>query len=244
MQEDNSDTVHSILLVEDDDQLRLLLEESLGAAGYEVDSAENVSSARTAIQTRAYDLLIVDMRLPDGNGLDLTQEVRKVSQTAIIVITGAGDEVDRILGLELGADDFIQKPFFNRELIARAKAVLRRYDASRAALSTMPADPQDSCIAFHGYTIHFGSRTLQSDCGNAVNLTTSEFDVLAHLAKNRNLVLSRDDIYAAARLRSGDPGRLIDGLVLRLRRKLYCAQSAKQKIRTVHGRGYVLSDTA
>lgn len=234
----------SILIVEDDEQLRLLVQESLSAAGYDVTAVGSIGSAREAVSKRSLDLLIVDMRLPDGNGLDLAQSIRRESGTAIIAVTGAGDEVDRILGLELGADDFVQKPFFNRELVARVKAVMRRYNASQELSAGQVAENRDDALEFHDYVISFGSRNVRHQSGGQVRLTTSEFDVLAHLVKNRNQVQSREEIYSAARLRSGDPGRLIDGLVSRLRQKLFDEQSAKQKIRTIHGRGYVMtSDT-
>ncbi|KJZ17932.1 response regulator transcription factor [Loktanella sp. S4079] len=229
-----------VLIVEDDRELNRLIEDYLVDAGFQVETASTVRDARTVLSKRDIDLLITDMRLPDGNGLALVQECFASSQMGIIVITGAGDDVDRILGLEIGADDFVQKPFMQRELLARVNAVLRRYNLDRVTISENEREQASLPTTFHGYALHTQTRTLYDRHGNNVSLTTLEFDVLAVLVARKNKVLTRDQIHQEVQLQAGDSGRPIDGLISRLRKKLYETDVAKERIKTVHGRGYSL----
>ena len=230
-----------LLLVEDEPDLRELTEQNLAAANFDVTSVGSLSAARNALATKDFDLVIVDMKLPDGNGLNFMQNHRKHSEVAFIVATGAGDETDCILGLEFGADDFIQKPFMQRQLLARVRAVLRRYRISTSGFAQTAAEHPET-YTFHNYDLNLDSRLLRRRDGKIVDLTTLEFDVLAKLAKSKNIVVSRNDIYASAQFRTGDPGRLVDGLISRLRKKLYDCDSAKYCIKTIHGRGYALTE--
>lgn len=226
-----------ILVIEDDVAIRDLVAISLGAAGFHVQPTGTIAEARSCLEAEKFDLLIVDVRLPDGNGIAFAQEIVQLSTAGVIIMTGGGDEIDRIVGLELGADDYIDKPFHQRELVARARAVLRR-------LMVKPdqSEPHDSDIRFHGYTLCKSARTLVDPTGASVALTTMEFDVLAVLAENKNVVMQRSAIFNDAGFRGSDPGRVIDGLISRLRKKLVQSDGSPLHIRTVHGRGYTLSE--
>jgi DNA-binding response OmpR family regulator len=235
-----SDHRARVLIVEDEPDLRELIENNLRASNFDVEAVGSIAAARTLVDSTAFDLMIVDMNLPDGNGVTFSQQLRASSGSAVIVITGGGDETDRILGLELGADDYIQKPFLQRELLARARAVLRRYNHSQSiAKNDTALEPRT--IHFHGYALNPTARTVKTLTGESVDLTTLEFDVLAKLASHPNTVFSREEIYKSAAFRTGDPGRLVDGLISRLRKKLYDDAVAKEHIKTIHGRGYALT---
>jgi len=230
----------TVLIIDDESALRELIVNSFQASNFDIEAVGSIAAARTLLNATAFDLIIVDMNLPDGNGVTFSQQLRASAGSAIIIITGVGDETDRILGLELGADDYIQKPFKQRELLARARAVLRRYHQSRAIVQS-DTDLESKTIHFHGYSLNPAARVVKTVTGESVDLTTLEFDVLTKLASHPNTVFSREDIYKSASFRTGDPGRLVDGLISRLRKKLYDASIAKEHIKTIHGRGYALT---
>lgn len=242
MQDLHSPTPASILVIEDDPDILDLIVFNMNAAGFLVKTAETILDARTALKGNDFDLLIIDVRLPDGNGVEFAQEVIKASTIGIIVMTGSGDEIDRIVGLELGADDYINKPFHQRELVARARAVLRRHHKFNTDAGIDASDVGNPSIQFHGYSLYKSNRSLFDRDGELVNLTAMEFDVLVVLADNKNVVLSRSKIYQSASLRASDPSRVVDGLVSRLRKKLFADDQPLLRIRTVHGRGYALTE--
>ncbi|SEO91967.1 two-component system, OmpR family, response regulator [Salinihabitans flavidus] len=228
-----------ILVLEDDPKVGALIVEGLREDGYEVVATENCNEAKREFASAAFDLLIIDVLVPDGNGMELALDIRRESDVGIIIITGHGDETDRIIGLELGADDYILKPFRVRELRARVRALLRRM--------TVAMPNQDEVIReeleFHGFLLDPRRRRVIDPAGQTVSLTTLEFDLLNVLVENRNMVMTRDEISRSMRgERSPIDHRSIDGLISRIRRKLFENGQGLEVIKTIHGRGYILSD--
>lgn len=232
----------SILVVEDDPHILELIEYNLASAGFLVKTAGTILDARAALERFSFDLLVIDVRLPDGNGMEFARDVTKTSAIGIIIMTGSGDEIDRIIGLELGADDYINKPFHQRELVARARAVLRRSRSIDKDKSEPGSDSEVPCIQFHEYSLNKSNRSVIDVNGEPVSLTSKEFDVLLVLAENKNIVLSRSKIHADAGLLTADLSRGVDGLISRLRKKLFSNNQPHLRIKTVHGRGYVLTE--
>jgi two-component system, OmpR family, response regulator len=184
------------------------------------------------------DLVILDLMLPGEDGLTLARALREESDVGIIMLTGRGEMVDRIIGLEMGADDYLPKPFHLRELLARVKSVLRRV-STRAGERTAP---MRTTARFAGWTLDLSSRELRSPAGREVRLTTGEFDLLAAFVNNANQVLSRDRLLDLARNREAGPfDRTIDVQVGRLRRKLEDDPQRPAMIKTVRGSGYIFT---
>lgn len=234
--------ISKVLVVDDDADVASMLAESLTMAQFDVVTASSLSTATEVLEKHDFDIVLVDLRLPDGNGLDLARMIRTQSAIPIVMMSGKADDIDRILGLEMVADDYIQKPFLQRELIARLRAILRRYDAGSSNAQTADADSLASSLSFHRFTLDLSTRELITDNDDRIELTTREFDVLSVMVKNRGKVMSRQEIYIAAGMGKGQADRQVDGLISRLRTKLYSEDEAARKIRTVHGRGYVLAD--
>ncbi len=236
----------NLLLLDDDPEIRAMVEEVLSQEGYAVTAADTIQAAREATVQTQFDLLVLDVMLPDGNGLKFAREVRAMCDAGIILLTGLGDETDRVLGLEVVADDYIVKPFLLREFRARVNAVHRRVSrgAPPADHATATPSPESETppLVFHGRRLDPASRTIIDDVGQPMDLTTLEFDVIRVLAENRNRVLSRDQIMD--RVRGADWAaydRNVDGLVCRLRRKLYPDGSGARRIKTVRNVGYMLA---
>lgn len=234
--------LHRVLIVEDEPDIASMLAEALTLAQFEVSTASSQASAKECLANQEFDIVLIDLRLPDGDGLDLAREIRAASETPVVMMSGQADDIDRILGLEMVADDYLQKPFSQRELIARFHAILRRYDAGSSGSDTADHKAPANLISFHGFTLDHATRVLTCSEGNIVELTTREFDVLCVMAKNLGKVLSRQEIYISAGMGKGQADRQIDGLISRLRTKLDSVGSEARKIRTVHGRGYILTD--
>jgi len=236
----------TLLLLEDDHEISSMVADALSQEGYAVTIVDTIQAAREATADQWFDLLVLDVMLPDGNGLKFAREVRAVCDAGIVLLTGLGDETDRVLGLELVADDYIVKPFLLREFRARVNAVHRRVSRSAqpaahaTAMGPLPRDAHH--LVFHGRRLDPASRTITDDAGQPMDLTTLEFDVIRVLAENRNRVLSRDQIMD--RVRGADWAaydRNVDGLVCRLRRKLYPDGSGARRIKTVRNVGYMLA---
>ncbi|MBU2962722.1 response regulator [Citreicella sp. C3M06] len=223
-----------ILIVDDDADMRDLLRFELTAQGWQIGEAECAAQIGPAIKAATPDLILLDLRLPDGDGLAIAQRLRAGSQIPIIMLTGLGGDVDRILGLEMGADDYVVKPFNPRELVARIKAVLRRSGAAQP-----PALDHDR-RGFAGWVIDFDSRQLKSPGGAQTALTNAEFLLLEAFVKSPRQVLSRDQLLERTRSDGGEVfDRTIDVLILRLRRKIEPNPKAPTLIRTERGAGYV-----
>src|SRR3954462_3576139 len=233
-----NDTAH-ILVVDDQNDICEVVQDYLVGEGYRVSTANDGTAMRRIIAQSAVDLVILDLMLPGEDGLTLAQALRGESSVGIIILTGRGETVDRIIGLEMGADDYLPKPFHLRELLARVKSVLRRVH-SRSGEATSPAGR--SRVRFGGWNLDLSSRELMSPSGEEVRLTTGEFDLLAAFVNNANQVLTRDRLLDLARNREAGPfDRTIDVQVGRLRRKLEDDPQNPSLIKTVRGTGYIFT---
>ncbi len=228
-----------ILVVDDEPAIVEILRRYLSAQGYQVSTAENGATMRRVMAEGAVDLVLLDLGLPGEDGLALMRTLRETTSVAVIVVSGRGEQVDRIVGLEVGADDYVAKPFDLRELGARVRSVLRRtLDKASTRDATGPAD----VTRFNGWTLHLAARRLDSPAGKTVDLTSGEFDLLAALVKSAGRVLSRDELLEATRNREAAPfDRTIDVQVGRLRRKIEADPQRPELIKSVRGAGYVLT---
>src|SRR5580692_4582724 len=227
-----------ILVVDDQEEICDLVREYLAEEGFRVSTAKDGASLREEMLRSRIDLVILDLMLGGEDGLQLARELRARSEIGIIMLTGRGETVDRIIGLEMGADDYLPKPFHLRELLARVRSVLRRA-ASRAAEK---GTGQRSRVLFAGWTLDLASRELLSPAGEEVRLTAGEFELLAALVKHANQVLSRDRLLDLSRHREAGPfDRTIDVQVGRLRRKLEDDPKNPTLIKTVRGGGYIFT---
>ena len=225
-----------ILVVDDEAEVRDLLQEYLVKQGFAVSTAGSVAAAREVLEARAVDLVVLDLRMPVEDGLSFARELRGRGDVAIVMLTASGEIVDRVVGLELGADDYVAKPFDPRELLARIKSVLRRvtvpYGRSGRRPSRGPLWPRTSSISMRA--------DLFALDGSEVPITAMEFDLLEAFASNPNRVLSRDRLLELAHKGGNDPfDRSIDIRVARLRQKIEPHPDKPQMIKTVRGAGYV-----
>ena len=227
-----------LLVVDDDREIRDLVSRFLTRHGYRVSTARDGREMRQALESWRIDLVVLDLMLPGDDGLTLCREVRTRSDVPIIMLTAMGEETDRIVGLETGADDYVPKPFNPRELLARIRAVLRRHQCSPA-----PVDAERRAVLrFAGWTLDLTGRRLENPDGLIVDLTSGEFDLLSALATRPQRVLSRDQLLDLTHGRGGGPfDRSIDIQVSRLRRKIEADARNPQLIKTVRGGGYVLA---
>jgi len=227
------------LLVEDDPEIRHLLAGYLAGFGMAVRLAPDARTLRTELKAGAVDVILLDLMLPDGNGLDLCREIRQHGATPIIMLTAQGDPASRIVGLEMGADDYLPKPFEPRELVARIHAVLRRTGAREPARSL--AEPP-ARVHFKGWDFDRLTRQLSSREGLMVQLSGAEFRLLDALVNHAEEVLSRERLVALMQTPGVEVnGRSVDLTVSRLRNKLNQGADAIDLIRTVRGEGYVLA---
>ena len=234
-----SDNGH-ILVVDDQKEICDVVQEYLTGEGYRVSTAHDGPSMRRVLGQSHVDLVILDLMLPGEDGLTLARSLRNESGIGIIILTGRGETVDRIIGLEMGADDYLPKPFHLRELLARVKSVLRRANTRNGDRPAMPR----SRARFAGWSLDLSSRELLSPGGEEIRLTTGEFDLLAAFINNANQVLSRDRLLDLARNREAGPfDRTIDVQVGRLRRKLEDDPQNPSLIKTVRGSGYIFTPT-
>jgi DNA-binding response OmpR family regulator len=234
-----SDNGH-ILIVDDQPEICDLVEEYLSGEGYRVSTAREGAGMRKIMAQSPVDLVVLDLMLPGEDGLTLARALRQETpHIGIIILTGRGEIVDRIIGLEMGADDYLPKPFHLRELLARVKSVLRR--AASRGTEGQNVSPR-SKARFAGWNLDLSSRELLSPSGREVRLTTGEFDLLAAFVNNANQVLTRDRLLDLARNREGGPfDRTIDVQVGRLRRKLEEDPQRPTIIKTVRGTGYIFT---
>ena len=219
-----------VLLIDDDARLHDLLSRYLGESGIVLDHAPDGASGLAKLAAGAYDALLVDVMMPGVDGLEVVRRVRARSSVPILMLTAKGDEADRVVGLELGADDYVAKPFSPRELLARLRAVMRR---------SQPEAPQERLTIGH-VSIDLGGRTATLD-GRPADLTGIEFDILVALARRAGRVVPRESLL-------GDAGRgdvtvserTVDVHIAHLRQKLGDDARAPRLIKTVRGVGYVL----
>lgn len=230
-----------ILAVDDDESIRDLIAEYLGEQGFRVTTVADGALLLKAMESDPADLVLLDVRLPGEDGFSLARTLREHSGVPIIMLTGQAQEIDRVLGLELGADDYLTKPFSPRELLARIKAVLRRYQpAAQAVTAETDARRNDAIRSykFSGWSLATGSRKLTSPDGRNVDLTNGEFALLLTFLKAPHRVLSRDQLLAESRLHDDVFDRSIDVQILRLRRKIEADPNEPRLIRTERGAGY------
>lgn len=226
------------MVVDDEPEIRDLLNEYLSLQGYRVFEAENGQSMRDLLANQLPDVVLLDIKLPGEDGLSLARYMRKNYSLGIIMVTGAGDVIDRIVGLELGADDYISKPFDLRELLARVKSVLRRISPQTLALAE--DEPSNNRVSFGRFILDLDSRRLVDSEGNWVAITSMEFDMLQLFASRPNRVLSRDQILNLTQGRDWEPyDRSVDIRIARIRSKIEPNPSNPQIIKTVRGRGYM-----
>ena len=226
-----------ILVVDDDHEIRTLLAEYLEKNGLRVSVARDGKEMHRVLERMRVDLVVLDILLPGDDGLTLCRALRANSQLPIIMLTARGDDIDRILGLELGADDYVAKPFKPRELLARITAVLRR--TTHVLREPLPADVR--CYRFAGWRLDMTARALTDEGGNSVALSGAEFRLLAVLLAHAGQVLSRLQLMELLRGRDLDPfDRSIDQRVSRLRQILGDDARSPLIIKTVYGEGYVI----
>ncbi|AQU81705.1 MAG: response regulator [Halomonas sp.] len=231
-------TPATLMVVDDDPEIRELLADYLGRHGYQVLTADGADSLYRLLADQTPDLLIVDVMMPGDDGFTVCRELRKTSETPIIMLTASADDTDRILGLELGADDYIGKPFNPRELLARIKAVLRR---TRCAPPVLPPG-QARWVSFGNWQLDRMTRELIDLQGERTALSGADFQLLQVFLERPGTVITRDDLYALTRGRDAPPlDRSIDVHVCRLRQRLGEDAQHSQLIRTVRGAGYVLT---
>ncbi len=232
-----------ILVVDDDPRIRRMLKTYLEDEGFRVAEAEDGAAMRRHMRGQHFDLVLLDLVIPGDDGLSLMQEIRRGSDVPIIMITGKGDPIDRVVGLEAGADDYITKPFHLREVLARLRSVLRRAAANHAkAKTTAEAEEPGQVFSFDGWQFDLTSRELRSPDGSEVPLTSGEFDLLAVFVTHPNRPLNRDQLMDMARDRDWTPfDRSIDTQVGRLRKKIERDPKRPALIKTVRGVGYVFA---
>ncbi|HET6521029.1 MAG TPA: response regulator [Geminicoccaceae bacterium] len=225
-----------ILIVDDDREIRDLLARFLGKHGYRVDVAADGRAMARALEAGRFDLIVLDLMLPGEDGLSLCRRLRATSSLPVIMLTAMGEETDRIVGLEMGADDYLPKPFNPRELLARIKAVLRR------AGTAGRADEVGRTLAFEGWRLDLARRELRAPDGVLVPLTGGEFDLLVAFAERPRRVLTRDQLLDLTRGRAAAPfERSIDVQLSRLRRKIEPDPRQPELIKTVRGGGYMFT---
>jgi len=227
-----------ILIVDDNRELRDGLSRYLRANGYRASVAENAAAARRLLKTNGIDLAVVDVMMPGEDGLNLTRGVRAESSLPIIMLTARGEDVDRIIGLEIGADDYVVKPCNPRELIARIAAVLRRARAQGGRAGEL----QSQRVRFENWTLDIARRELIGANGTALPLSAGEFRLLVAFIERPNVALTRDQLLDITQGRNLDPfDRSIDSAVSRLRRKIEADSRNPRLIKTVWGGGYIFA---
>lgn len=230
-----------ILIVDDDQRLRKRLGAYLEGEGFRVGLAADGAEMRTAMADDEPDLVILDLVMPGEDGLSLTRHVRESYSSGVIILTGKGEPVDRIVGLEMGADDYIAKPFELRELLARLRSVLRRLSAPPPSVPK-PAAANGTVIRFADWALDLASRRLTTPAGEEVHLTNAEFNLLAVFVENSNRVLDRDRLLDAAGGRDWQPyDRSIDLHISHLRRKIEDDPKKPRLIQTMRGAGYMFT---
>jgi DNA-binding response OmpR family regulator len=228
----NSDAL--VVLVEDDEDIRRLVCNLLVREGFAVEAADSAVALDQVLARRRPDLVVLDLMLPGEDGLSICRRLRNRGTVPILMLTAKSDPVDRVVGLEMGADDYVTKPFDPRELLARVRALLRR-------ARNHGGEPEPSRrFAFEGLVIDLDARRLQTEAGRPVPLTSAEFDLLACFVTRPRRVLSRDQLLDWTRGRDADPfDRTIDMTISRLRKKVEAAAPGLNLITTVRNNGYL-----
>ena len=227
-----------LLVVDDDEQILELIQRYFSGQGFRVSTAPHGAAMRATIESESIDIVLLDLGLPREDGFELTRYLREHWGGAIIIVTGRGESVDRVVGLELGADDYVTKPFDLRELLARVRSVMRR--SAPAAPERKAADA--AAIEFAGFRLNTQARILIGPRGDEISLTTGEFDLLRVFLGQPNRVLSRDQLMEHLHGRNAGPfDRSIDVQIGRLRRKIENDPAKPELIKSVRGAGYLFA---
>jgi DNA-binding response OmpR family regulator len=222
------------LVVDDDQRLRELLAEYLGSRGFQVSTAVDGESALERLRAGGIDLVVLDVMLPGKDGFSVCRELRGFSAVPVIMLTARGDEMDRIVGLEIGADDYLGKPFNPRELLARVQAVLRRLEAAQT--------PPPGTVLRAGRVAVDPDRRVATNSGQPLDLTTTEFEILRTLVANAGRVIPRERLMELARgIEWASYERSVDVHISHLRRKLGDDPRTPELIKTVRGIGYIMA---
>ncbi|WP_341893320.1 response regulator transcription factor [Variovorax sp. YR752] len=229
-----------IAVLDDEVDITLLLANYLQSHGFRVTQIHDGAALRALMAADPADLVLLDLGLPGEDGFSIARHMRENWRCGLVIVTGRGDPVDKVVGLEVGADDYVTKPFDLRELVARVKAVLRRLTPD-ASVATAAAPTPPERLRFAGWRLDTAARSLSNAQGEAVPLTTGEFDLLCAFARNPGRVLSRDFLLEQTRGREAAPfDRTIDVQVGRLRKKIEANADDPQLIKSVRGAGYIL----
>lgn len=245
-----SDSSTHILVVDDDEKVRRMLRRLFEDEGYRVSEASCAAEARPLVAAGDVNLITLDLNLGGEDGLMLAREVRQQSRIPIVMITGKGDMIDKVVGLELGADDYISKPFHLREVLARIRSVLRRAVPETPAATPPSATaaaasaPTGERYVFNGWTLDMSTREFNAPDGASCELTSGEFDLLAIFVQRPNRVLSRDQIMDLMKGHDWNPNdRTIDNQIARLRKKIESDPKNPRIIKTIRGAGYSFTGT-
>ena len=233
-------TTH-ILVVDDEPDIRETLQDYLELHGYRVTQADGGEALRAVIAEEAADLVLLDINMPGEDGLSLARFLREQTSIPVVMLTASGEVVDRIVGLEMGADDYLTKPVDLRELLARVKAVLRRFQTAQSK-ADLALETAQRNVAFGKLRLDLDAHKLFDGDDNEVPLTSMEYDLLKAFAEHPNRVLSRDQLLDMAHNRGWEPfDRSIDIRIARIRRKIEPDPGKPQVIKTVRGAGYIFS---
>ena len=233
-----------ILVVDDEPEIRDMIQEYLEMRGFRVTPVDGGEGLRQIVADEPVDLVLLDITMPGEDGLSLARFLRETTEIGVVMLTAAGDIVDRVAGLEVGADDYLAKPVDLRELLARIKAVLRRLPGAAQVDAGTAGEPMTE-LPFGQCRLNLDSHQLFDAAGNEVPLTSMEFDLLKAFAEHPNRVLSRDQLLDLAHNRGWEPfDRSIDIRIARIRRKIESNPSKPQVIKTVRGAGYVYQPSA
>jgi len=229
-----------LIVVDDEPELRKILCDYLGRHGFAVRAVAGAPELDACLTTEEADLLILDIAMPGEDGLSIARRIRARSAVPILMLTAATDIVDRVVGLEVGADDYVTKPFDLRELRARVRALLRRSETLASPASLPPQESTTRLIQFGPVMLDTDGHQLLQTGGEVIALTSMEFDLLNAFAQNPNRVLTRERLLDLAHNRGNEPfDRSIDIRIARLRRKIEPDPSKPQVIKTIHGSGYM-----
>lgn len=228
-----------ILVVDDEARIRTMLRRYLEGEGFKVSEAADGTAMRRVLEGEAVDLVLLDLMMPGEDGLSLARYIRQRGQTPIIMLTGKGELIDRVAGLEAGADDYVGKPFHLREILARIRTVLRRAQAPAAPAAI---EPPPDILRFQGWQLDMLRRELRRPDGVVVPLTSGEFELLRAFATHANHVLNRDQLMELVKGREWEAyDRAIDTQIVRLRKKIEADPANPGLIKTVRGAGYVFA---
>jgi two-component system, OmpR family, phosphate regulon response regulator OmpR len=229
-----------ILVVDDDKDVRDTLREYFEFCGFDVSVAGDGNGMRKVLANRPIEVILMDLNLPGEDGLALTRDVRASHPVGVIMLTAAGQTIDRIIGLEMGADDYVSKPFDPRELLARVKSVLRRLRERPMEMAPASGDVKPEVVRMGACTLDLAAHRLYDASGTDVPLTSMEFDLLRTFARHPDRVLSREQLLELAHNRNSDVfDRSIDLRIARIRKKIEQDASKPQVLKTVRGAGYM-----